>query len=1114
MDDATLAQVNSADPRNSTWLSANAGSGKTRVLTDRVARLLLNETPPERILCLTYTKAAASEMQNRLFRRLGDWAMLDDAALSATLAELGEPARDPEVLRRARRLFARAIEAPGGLKIQTIHAFCASLLRRFPLEAGVAPDFTEADERSLAQLRAEVLDQLSQGPESGLLRPMMARLSPGDLDTLILDIGKHRDAFEKDNIDLHALFGLPRGFSAGQLARIVFQGGEAELLRQASAFLARGAKTDVSLGEAFSALSEPDLADLPLLENKLLFGKNTKAPFCAKKIGTVDTRKAMGDALCDEIDSLAERVAEARPLRLALETLDDAQALHAMARAWLPAYDRAKAARRWLDFDDLIRLARALLENPVVAEWVMFKLDGGIDHILIDEAQDTSPLQWKVIEHLTQEFTAGQGARDTQRTIFVVGDRKQSIYSFQGADLTGFETMRQAFTRRLAESGQALNAMELLYSFRSSEAVLRLVDACFDTNLGASGLFQPPRHLAFHAAKPGRVDLWPGVEQGTKPDDPLWFDPVDRPSPEDASQVLAREVASRIRALIDEGVQIETAKGPRPVHEGDFLILVRKRRVLFRSLIRACKEQGLAIAGADRLELARELAVQDLMALLRFLALPEDDLSLAIALRSPLFAWTEDRLFRLSQGRGPRSLWEVLRADPTAEHENAVLRDLLGQVDFLRPYELLERILTRHGGRIRLLTRLGEEMSDPIEAFVELALSYEEGRVPSLDGFLAWLEASDAEVKRQSEAAGQRVRVMTVHGAKGLEAPIVILPDTALPKNTERARIALVDGQAILRANKDSAHPVQLDADMNAQRAREQEADRLLYVALTRAQSWLIVAGAGDELGEGSWYARVEAAMTSLPCMPLDTTVGPGRRYEHGEWPPPLGNRPQAGTGGDAVEVPALAPLAPRAPRMRPLSPSALGGAKVLPGVTEEDPDALARGTLVHTFLETLPRHDRALWPGLMRDIATGQGADRLRPETVEEAGREAFRVLDHAGTGWIFGADSLAEVSVSGLWQGRAMMGQIDRLIVTPDRVLVVDFKTNRHVPRDAAATPEGIVRQLAAYRAMLAPLYPGRVVECAVLWTATATLSILPRALLDAALDRAALDPDLAAS
>ena len=1123
MDEATRRQVQAAEPTASTWLSANAGSGKTRVLTDRVARLLLRGVAPQRILCLTYTKAAAAEMQNRLFRRLGEWAMKDDDALSAALRDLGEAVIDPDLLARARRLFARALETPGGLKIQTIHAFCAALLRRFPLEAAVAPDFAEADPRSLQALRMELLDDLAAGDHADRLDGLAAAVSEGTLTAALDEIGRFRDAFRPNapRADLHALLDLPPGFDAAALFARVFTGGEAAMARALVPALRASGANDTKLADALAPLTtRADLAVLPTLEKALLYGEGaTKNTPFSSKVATLPTRKLRERLLQTEpaamaaLEDLGARIEAARPLRHRLAALERTEALHGFARHWLPATEDAKAARGWLEFDDLILRARDLLGDQAVAQWVLFKLDGGIDHILIDEAQDTSPEQWQVIAHLAQEFTAGQGAREAERTVFVVGDRKQSIYSFQGADLRGFDRMHGEFDARFAAIGRRLQRMELLHSFRSADAILRLVDTCLGAESDASGLGDHVEHIAFQPRAPGRVDLWPLVEPAEKPDPGDWDDPLDRPSDEHHEVRLAGMIVAEMAAIIARGERIETSDGLRPVGPGDFLVLVRRRRLLFHEIIRACKAIGLPVAGADRLILTEELAVQDLIALLRFLALPEDDLSLACALRSPLFGWSEDRLFRLAHGRGKQFLWERLRGDPGAAGVVAVLSDLRDQTDFLRPYELIERVLTRHDGRRRMLARFGPEAEEAIEAFVAQALAYEAEEIPTLDGFLGWLEAAEVEVKRQSEAAGGRIRVMTVHGAKGLEAPVVVLPDTADRPDRDRAALRDAGGQPILRMPADEAPDLQRSLDAEARVRRQEESDRLLYVALTRAERWLIVAGAGKADNPAGWYARVRSGMTTLGAVPQDFPPGSGWRFDSGNWPVPQPAAPAPSATASHADLDRLAAPLPAPPaRITPRSPSALGGAKALPdeaGAVEAV--ALRRGLMIHTLLEHLPQ------------VAAEDHEDRVHAllgrfdapaEEIALCRDEAAALLAAPDLADLFAPEALAEVALAGDWQGRPLWGIIDRLLIGPERVLAVDFKTNRAVPPTPGDVPEGLLRQLGAYLHLLRPLYPDRPVTAAILWTATAQLMPLDNAALDTALARAALDPAAGAS
>ena len=1088
MDEATRNQIAAADPAANTWLVANAGSGKTRVLTDRVARLLLGGAEPLSILCLTYTKAAAAEMQNRLFKTLGGWAMAPDAALRDSLAGLGEDGDlSPPRLARARQLFAKAIETPGGIRIQTIHSFCAALLRRFPLEAGVSPGFTEIDDRSALLLREEILEQMALGPDAPALEGLLAE--GGDLGRLLPEIIARRADFDGVQ-DLRAVLSVPEGLDEAALLGRVFVGGEEALIRQILPVLATGGATDRKAADRLDDLLPlvPSLAALSVLEEVLLTGSGAKEPFTAKTgaFPTKALRQVLGPAQ-DGLERLMLRVEAARPDRIALALLHRTEVLHRFARAFLSRYRAAKDRRGWLDFDDLITLATGLLTDPSLSAWVLYRLDGGISHVLVDEAQDTSPAQWRLIRLLTAEFTAGIGIHEGPRTLFVVGDKKQSIYSFQGADVTAFDAMRDRFRQAFEQAGSALEERPLIHSFRSSPAILRLVDLCFTGDRqGAMG--GALRHAAFHENLPGRVDFWPPVPAPEAAEPGEWFRPEDRTGAESAETMLARQIAAEIRGMIDRGERITDRGQVRPVHEGDFLILVRRRRGLFQEVIRACKAEGLQIAGADRLTLTEELAVKDILALLHFLNTPEDDLSLAAALRSPLFGVGEDRLFRLAHGRRG-VLWERLRQAEGFEAECAMLQDLRDQAEFLRPFELIDRLLTRHDGRRRLLGRLGEEAADGIDELLSQALAYEQVDVPGLTGFLVWMAGGKVEAKRQAESEGHRIRVMTVHGAKGLEAPIVILPDTADRRPPQEPPIAVPEGGPPLwLLGRDETVPLARAATEARKAVREAESLRLLYVAVTRARSWLIVAAAG-KAGEASWYGMLRAAAEGLPLLPDRD----GRmRHQMGEWHPPL---PAVAAGAAPVALPgwALRDASPAPAAKRMVTPSDLGGAKTLPGEGAGDPDALTRGTLLHGFLERFPD----LGPADRESLA------RAAPDLA--AGAEAL-IADPA-LAHLFGLDSLAEAGFALDWNGALLTGAIDRLVVGPDRVLVVDYKSNTVVPARPEDVPEGYLRQLGAYAHAAAALYPGRRVEVAILWTETAQLMPLDPEIVRAALARAAM-------
>jgi ATP-dependent helicase/nuclease subunit A len=1109
-NDASERQVQASTPTATTWLSANAGSGKTRVLTDRVARLLLAGVQPQHILCLTYTKAAATEMQNRLFRRLGEWAMKPDAELHAALAELGDEGRHaPGALAKARQLFARAIETPGGLRIQTIHSFCATLLRRFPLEAGVSPQFTELDDRASRLLRAGIVEEMAETAAPDVMAEVARAYTGEDFTALMEQVAGKRAGFAVPLTGAQArgLFGVPVDESFAAILADVFLGYEAALMAKILPVMVGGKITDAKNAAQLAALdlAAPTAATLSALEDIFLYKGDASTPFGAKvgKFPTKDMQKSLAVDL-PNLDALMLRVEAARLRRLALMAAQKTAVLHRFAAAFLPLYARRKADRGFLDFDDLITRAKGLLTNPSVAAWVLFRLDGGIDHILVDEAQDTSPDQWRVIELLAAEFTAGEGTRSGGRTLFVVGDKKQSIYSFQGADVAAFDEKHALFQQNFSAAGQQFQTLALEYSFRSSPAILRLVDETFG-NRFPQALGDSVLHHAFKDQMPGRVDLWALIEPTKADKDDNWEDPVDLITETHHSARLAEKIAREIKAMIDARVQIpvdakEAAPGCRPVHAGDFLILVQRRSALFSEIIRACKKLDLPIAGADRLKLGAELAVKDLAALLAFLATPEDDLSLAALLRSPLCGWTEAELYDLAHGR-KGYLWEALRNRTDHPATLAMLTDLRDQADFLRPFDLIERALTRHDGRRRLLARLGPEAEDGIDELLSQALAYERNDIPSLTGFQIWLETDDIEVKRQMDSEGRRIRVMTVHGAKGLEAPIVILPDTTDRKAQDRDEIYVMPGDVPVWKTGADDSPDAIVQVRAARRAKtEQESLRLLYVALTRARAWLIVAGAGTVKSEGAWYQLVAQGMQAVGAV---GAAGGMLRYQVGQWPADA--EKTALTPPEPFILPGWSALAAADP-LRPLpliSPSDLGGAKALPGETDGTTEdaAKARGTALHLLLEHLPRAMQTDWPMIAAALVPdAKLCANLLPEVT--------LVLTAPHLAHLFGPGTLAEVPITADLMDRRLYGSIDRLIITDTKVLAVDYKSNHLIPDSAAHIPEGLLRQLGAYACALCQIYPTRRVETAVLWTQSARLMPVDPDIVSAALARTTID------
>ena len=1106
------AQLAASDPSGHAALSASAGTGKTHVLTARVLRLLLGGADPGSILCLTFTKAGAAEMADRIHARLASWVRLADNHLSRELFALGEK-NQREDLAQARTLFARVLDATGGgLRIQTIHAFAQSLLASFPAEAGITPGFQPLDaraERLLArQVLADLLVRAEEGGDLGLIddvRVLSRRLGEAGAEALLMQAARAPDAMaalgprQGMEARLRGYFGVPADLDAA----LVEGCGDAcfgdALARVAAANRAWGAATGherADRAEAFMALHPGDrVAQLAELAQLWLTKDRSPRTTPAKLLAAEPDYHG-------HLEPLAETVGRLLGIQQAAALVTVLAAGLRAGHSYASSYADAKRAAGAVDFDDLIRGARDLLATPGMGEWVRYKLDQRTDHILVDEAQDTNAAQWAIVGELAEEFfqvDPGEVADRTRkvRTLFTVGDFKQAIFGFQGTEPKEFERARRYFQEKAEASDQRFANLSLDVSFRSSPPVLDLVNQLVrDVGAERLGLAEAaPPHSSFHTGRSGSVTLW-------KPYSPVEAADEEESEGEegwinDATRGFATRLARQVRQWLDDPFFVH-AKG-RPLKPEDILILVRRRGELAGLLVARLHAEGVPVAGVDRLRLDAPLAVKDLLAAMRFAAQPLDDLNLANLLVSPLLGMTQDGLMDVAAMRDGASLWSALRdrGDPASV---GALRAMLAMADFTTPHEFLETLLSGPlDGRRKLVARLGEEARDPIEELVTAALEFESASAPSLQSFIDWFERGEVEIVRDPASGGDAVRVMTVHGAKGLQAPVVILADaTADPERSPRSAIhvPLDDGARVplFRPRKAEMAPPLTDVVAAIDERDRQEHWRLLYVAATRAEERLVIAGAlgpacKGEPPKNSWFPALEASLAELGAEPLeDKEWGYSRCYQ-GDTPAraaPLRERKR-------TPVPELAPPAwlwspapAEARPPRPLAPSSLGA--------DDAPDpppgpamraAALRGSHLHALFERLP----AVPPQARR----GAGDDWLRQSAGVTEGRErgallddALRVIEDPAFADLFGPDALAEAPLTAvLPDGTVVSGTVDRLLVTADAVRVVDFKTGRAVPASSADIPAAYMRQMRAYAAALAVIFPGRAVEAALLFT-----------------------------
>jgi ATP-dependent helicase/nuclease subunit A len=1113
--DPDVQQRKASAPDSLVWVSASAGSGKTTVLTNRVLRLLLPDpegrfpgTPPHRLLCITFTKAAAAEMALRVQKNLSAWAVMEEGELSKKLHDLTGHQPDAAMIRAARKLFADVLDCPGGLKLLTIHSFCQSVLGRFPLEAGITPDFSVMDEPQAQDmfdlaledvlLRSQRMGNNDEGESFRLLAPF---LTLDDLRANIRDILRHPERLEAAfasqttletlTASLKSFFGLSPDASIRTLGEAFIAATPFQDLRRALETMMSGKKTIQAMAIGIQNwLDSPEkLEQLDLLKTALLTQKNKPRslgklcdddPECYALI-EAETRRLL--RYCDDLNIIRQATATA--------------SLMILARAVLRNYEDRKMRIGALDYDDLIRKTDELLKKTS-GQWVHYKLDGGIDHILMDEAQDTNPHQWNIIRNLSEEIFSGNSGR--LRSLFVVGDEKQSIFSFQGADPVSFEAMRAYFERKSAEAEREMIRVPLEVSFRSSPPVLQLVDTVFESEHLRRRIGIPSeaalRHYSRRSKEAGLAELWPLQPKAPSKASDQWILPFAQQTAQAATGSLAEQIASQIHFWLQRGEILESQG--RPINAGDILILVRTRNALVNDLIRQLKRRNLPVSGIDRLILSDQIGVQDLMSLARFARLPDDEFSLACLLRSPLLGCEEEELMRLALNR-PSSLWTSVQnqASPALV---SWLQEIISFGRTAAPFEFFEFALNRpcpadpQGTGWRAMTaRLGSDVIDPLEELMSLCLRLEDQGIRTLESLIVWQQKNPVEIKREMEEAGSQIRIMTVHASKGLEAPIVILPDTtSVPTRQKTERFLWPDQSGLAAPLWSSSSSNECATFSEAREAllenQFDEYARLLYVALTRARDRIYIMGLenGPKQMERSWYHMIEAAFNRMDNVEV---LDNGRRRISAIQSAPAKDRRTAKPTLAPEETPAWLQHPPPADQAmpKPFSPSREESAN-LPAHSPLDPAQpyrFRRGIVTHKLLQFLPDIEDSMREDAARHYVARAGHDL--PHSIQDSiVTETLAVLRDPDFAPVFGPGSLAEIPVTGrLSDGRIISGQIDRLIIGADTILIVDYKTNRPSPHNEKDVPDPYVRQLRAYRDALALIYPNHLISCALLWT-----------------------------
>lgn len=1105
---ATSQQMAAADPQYSVWVEASAGTGKTKVLSDRVLRLLLAKVDPTKILCLTYTKAAAVEMNERIAKRLSVWAVENDEQLKIDLSKiLGTDFKQfncSELLSFARTLFAVLLDTPGGMKIQTIHSFCEDILKRFPLEAGISPYFEVLDDRSareiLQNIQSDLLSSDEEFSEPVLKNSLLFFTEnvgefrfPQVMSLITENRNKIDNLLKLYNYDVALIvsvleknLSVSASLSDSDIKRAFFNNVDTDKLKEVIKALSMGSTEDQKRASMLAHVLHNNFSvdDYNTYKSVFLTDKGTvRSRLATQKV--ISKQPLLLDFLRDE----AERLLFTQNKLAALNVLLSTKAVLYIAQYIINKYNSYKKSYSVLDYEDLIFLTNKLLENQSVADWVLFKLDGGIDHILIDEAQDTSPAQWAIIRSLTQEFFSGLGAHEEgiSRTVFVVGDRKQSIYSFQGADPREFDKMYHYFQERI----QKFSKIHLDVSFRSTAAVMDCINTLFEAEEAKKGVIPVNEHInhrPFRLGEGGLVEILPLLknESTEEKKDYNWILPVVQEKSPSLSNTLAKQIAQNIKDMVQSG-DILTSRN-RPVRYGDFMFLVQRRNAFVEEFVRACKDLGVNVSGVDKLKLLEQIAVQDLISLGRFLLLPMDDLSLAEALKSPLFGLNDDDLFNLCYKRSG-SLFNSLLNNPAYQAVASELKILLNMSGYARPFELFNHIMVKMRKRSCFIARMGKEVEDILDEFLNLTLNFEQNHTPSLQSFITWIAQDEVIIKKEMEQGDSNaVKIMTVHGSKGLQAPIVILADTTHTKGVSQScQFLWTEDMLYFPTSAEDYDDVCKKIKANQEDANTDEYRRLLYVALTRAEDRLYIAGySSSEAKEESWYKLLEKNLSSNVTLADDDK----RIVYKVEQKIPCSKNNIISVSNSSVKNYdyLLVPAPTENPLAKPYAPSHDEDEEdITDSPLKERCDFYKRGTVIHQLLQYIT----SINPEIIPDVAQSFLKQHLPEFSDSEHNKIIQEIINlYQSFPHIFTPSSMAEVPIIGEVDGKIISAKIDRLVVNDDSVIIVDYKTNRPAASSLDEVPARYIKQLATYKCLLEKIYPHKNIETYILWTNTCNL------------------------
>lgn len=1047
----SILQLRASDPTLSTWVSASAGTGKTKILTDRVLRLLLQNVPFNKILCLTFTNAAANEMQERIIAQLEKWSHSSQENLIDSLQNtLGRKPTKDELI-KASSLFELYLKTQDQINIYTIHSFCQKILKKFPLEAGISPHFKIIDEFKVNKIIRDIKRQIFNLPEiQHVINFLIENFHELTIDGIFNEI-----------ISIKTKILTKKLNSLSVESNTELSGLEC---------INNLAKHDPNI--SIDVISNSDIknliinslgADLASLDIKPFFltlSGEKKKRIVTKKIAYLSSD------LYEELEKIQDQIYQLDQIKKTENLLSNSRLFEILAEKLILEFESYKNKNAFLDYDDLILHTQSLLTNSKAKEWVLYKLDGGIEHLLVDEAQDTSNNQWLIIEALAQEFYSGESGNNKSRTIFVVGDEKQSIFSFQGADTSTFSYMNKFLNDKLKEGKKAFETIDLNTSYRSTKEILTCVHYVFNKIARKSPedfKAKLPEMVPYRNAHNGLVQLWPLCSnEGDDVDDKFW--PICPENIQNNSKViLAKKIANYVKEQISSGRILPSTNNK--ISAQDFMILFRSRDDFTDEVIKALKEAKIDITGLDRISLADDLAVADLIAIAKFVLNPENDLNLATLIKSPILGLSEQELYKLVivAKDNKLSLWEYVKLTDKYSLIKDKLEEFLALYRFFPLNNFFPYITDVMDYR-----NIMNKNDEAINEFLKLSNDYFLEYGNSLQNFIYWILKNPITVKRDTESSN-KLRIMTVHGSKGLQAPIVILCDTTkLPTMSDR--FIWDENDQLLSAKSSSYIPAFYEAiKAKEQHKAYQEYLRLLYVGMTRAEDHLVICGyqGNSKIPENCWYELIRESLQEIGSLDRDGKI----TYGDNSLACSNQNLPIRLVENKKAELGITNPPTP----WKISKTVRLSYTNIETEASYRNADLLEYGLVFHKILEEAVRNKNLTNITYHPLITTLDSTLQKRIKTSMEkiVINEEFKEL--------LKYDLKTEVSFGYKTDSEIKIGRVDLLIIQKERIIIIDYKSGKS---NKELIPDTYIKQLRFYKQAFREIYPDKIIDCKIIW------------------------------